>query len=387
MKTLKLTLAIATLSLVAFAQGATIVTTEGVGQASADPKDPTRGYEEAKTRAVRDAVERAAGTRLEADTLVVNNQLVRDQVTMNTSGYVKNVTIVEKKVEGLLATVKVKVDVITENLDKDIAAARDLVKKIGRPSLVIVIQEQTLTADGKAVANSETLASALTETFRADGWNIKDEKALNKSLSLEGAVTLGPTELKKIADLTKVSYILYGKASIRNEAKGEMFKNADFYPISGEYDLALAATDSESQIAKVAGALRMSPKTKETAVSYERTAFQVIQEKKSEIIAPVRKAILEAFRDQQTNGKEFRVTMKGLDSFTSAKDFKKAIETLQGIKEATQEDFKNGSATYKIVFLGSANDFASAIETATFKKKKLLVVSQSHNELELQLGK
>jgi hypothetical protein len=79
--------------------------------------------------------------------------------------------------------------------------------------------------------------------------------------------------------------------------------------------------------------------------------------------------------------------MKGLDSFSSAKDFKKAIETLQGIKEATQEDFKNGQATYKVVFLGSANDFATAIETATFKKKKLLVVSQSHNELELQLGK
>ena len=68
--------------------------------------------------------------RIDADTVVVNNQLVRDQVFANTSGYVKKFDVLEKKADKGVMTVKVKADVITESLEKDIVAARDLVKRI-----------------------------------------------------------------------------------------------------------------------------------------------------------------------------------------------------------------------------------------------------------------
>lgn len=390
MNPLKFSAAVVLTAFVAFAQ-ANVVTKDGVGQAAVVNKDEAKAFEEAKNQALRSAIEQAAGVRIDADTTVVNNQLVRDQVFANTSGYVKKFDVVDKKLEpnGIL-TVKVKADVITENLDKDITAARDLVKRMGRPSIVIVVQEQTIPLGQKAIINSESMATVLTESLKADGWDIKDAQAINKKLKLEGAVTLGATDLKEIADLSKANYVLYGKAAIRHEenAQNSVVNGSTLYLISGEYDLALAATDSDEQITKVNGKLmfKQTPGSSPT-ISYERTAFDAIRNRKDEIVTPVRKAILEHFRDQSVNGKKINVSVSGLDSFGAAKDFKKSIEAIKGIKDATQDSFANGKAAYRVTFLGSTSDFAEQVETATFKKKKLNVVSVSGNTLELQVGK
>ncbi len=386
MKTLKLTLLSLTLALTAFAQ--TVVTAEGTGEAAVVNKDEIKAFDEAKDKALRAAVEQAAGVRIDSDTVVVNNQLVRDQVFSNTSGFVKKFDIVDRKTDKGVVTVKVKAEIITENLEKDLVAARDLVKRMGKPSLVIVIQEQTVPLGQKTVISSESLATVLTDAMKADGWDIKDAQAMNKKLKLEGAATMGATDLKEIADLTKANYVLYGKAVMRHQETGGMLQGAAFYPITGEYDLALAATDSDEQITKLTGKLVTSQKkTSSATISFERTAFDAINDKRAEIVGPVRKAVLEHFRDQTVNGKKVEVNVAGLDSFGSAKDFKKSIESIKGIKEVTQDSFQNGKAVYRVTFLGSSSDFAEAIESATFKKKKLNIVSVTSNKLEVLVGK
>ena len=386
MKTLKLTLLSLALALTAFAQ--TVVTKEGVGEAAIVNRDEMKAFEEAKQKALRAAVEQAAGVRIDSDTVVVNNQLVRDQVFANTSGFVKSSEVLEKKVERGVVTVKVKADIITENLDKDLAAARDLVKRMGKPSIVIVVQEQTVPLGQKAMINSESMATVLTDAMKADGWDIKDAQAMNGKIKLEGAATLGATDLKEIFTLSKANYVLYGKAIMRHQEVDSMLKGSPIYPITGEYDLAVAATDSEEQIVKLNGKLVTSAKSGSMpVVSYERTAFDCIRDKRDEIVAPIRRAILEHFRDQTVNGKKINVSVGGLENFGAAKDFKKSIEAMKGIKDATQDGFVNGKAAYRVTYLGSSQDFAEAIESATFKKKKLNVVSVTGNTLEVQVGK
>ncbi len=387
MKTLQLTLLSVSLASMAFAQ-ATVVRKEAIGEAAVIGKDEMKAVDEAKQKALRAAIEQAAGVRIDADTVVVNNQLVRDQVFANTSGYVKKFEILDKKIEKGIATVKVAADVITENLDKDITAARDLVKRMGRPSIVIVVQEQTIPLGQKAIISSESMATVLTEAMKADGWDIKDAQAMNKKLKLEGGATLGPTELKEIADLSKAQYVLYGKAVMRHQDVSElMIKSNNVFPVSGEYDLALAATDSEDQIVKLNGKLSTNIKNFSPTISYERTAFDCVKDKREEIVGPVRKAIMEHFRDQTVNGKKLNVSVAGLDNFGAAKDFRKSIESMKGIKEATQDGFADGKAAYRIVYLGSAQDFAEQVEAASFKKKKLNIVKVSGNTLEVQVGK
>ena len=371
---------------------ATVVSKEGTGEAAVVGNDNDKAFNEAKERALRSAVEQAAGVKIDADTLTVNNQLVRDQVFANTSGYVKSFDIVSKKNEKGVFTVVVKADVITDSLDKDIQAARSLVKRMGRPSLTIVVQEQTVPLSEKVIMNSETIATVLTEAFKADGWDIKDAQALNKTLSLEGAATLGATEIKKIQDLTQTQYVLYGKAALRHQdGKDFVYKDMPIFPVSGEYDLALAATDNGSQITKVSGKLQWNTSVQKSlpTVSYERTAFDLVKYRKDEIVGPVRKAVLEHFRDQQVNGMEIMMSVSGLDSFGAAQQFQKSIETIKGVKEAGPgaKPYEKGKATYKVMYLGSSSALAAAVETATFKKRKIEVTSVSGNTLDVSLGK
>ncbi len=217
------------LSAVAFAQ-ATVVTKDGTGEAAVVNKDEARAFEDAKNAALRSAVEQAAGVRIDADTLAVNNQLVRDQVFANTSGYVKSFDVVSKKVEKGVMTVVVKANVITDNLDKDIQAARDLIKRMGRPSIVIVVQEQTIPLGEKVLINSDVTATVLTEAFKADGWDIKDAQAINKTLKLDGAATLGGVAMKEISDVTKANYILYGRTVLRHQGNSGMMQNVTMFP-------------------------------------------------------------------------------------------------------------------------------------------------------------
>lgn len=394
MKTIKLTLLSVALSITAFAQ--TVVTKEGTGEAAVINKDEIKAFDEAKDKALRAAVEQAAGVRIDADTVVVNNQLVRDQVFANTSGYVKKFDVLDKKVERGVMTVKVKADIISENLDKDLEAARSLVKRMGKPTLVIVIQEQTFPIGGKAIYSSESISIVLTESLKADGWDIKNDQGMNKKLKVDGAVTLTETSAKEIADTSGANFVLYGKALMRHQECGAGYiipctdaKGVQsLFMLSGEYDLTVYATDTADQITKLNGKIAMDPKLKINATdSYERTAFDLIKARKDEIVAPVRKAILEHFRDQTVNGKKLNVSVGGLENFGAAKDFKKSIEAMKGIKEATQDGFANGKAAYRITFLGSSSDFAEVIEGSTFKKKKLNVVSVSGNTLEVQVAK
>lgn len=381
-----LSLSVLVVASLALAQGATVVVKEGTGEAAIVNKDEAKAFEEAKNLALRSCVEQAAGVRIDADTVVVNNQLVRDQVFANTSGYVKAFDVTAKKVEKGVVSVTVKASIVTDNLDKDIVAAQDLIKRAGRPSIVIVVQEQTIPVGDKTVINSEVVATVLTEAFKADGWDIKDPQAINKAVKLDPSV--GAAGSKTIGDLTKANFVLYGQASLRHAEPDSMLKGAQIFPVSGEYNLAIAATDSELQLAKVAGKLEWKVESKVSPlVSYERTAFGLLQDRKREIVDSVRKAVLEHFRNEMMNGRRLNVGVSGLESFTAVKDFQKSIATIKGVREATQDTFANGRATFRITFAGKVDDFATEIEQATFKKRKLVVVSSTVNTLEINIGK
>lgn len=398
MKTIKLTLVSLALSLVAFAQ-ATVITKEGVGEAAIVNKDEVKAFEEAKQLALRNAIEQAAGVRIDADTVVVNNQLVRDQVFANTSGYVKKFDVLEKKADKGVMTVKVKADVITESLEKDIVAARDLVKRIGRPKVVILVQESTIQADGKAVINSNTFSTVLTEAFTGDGYDVKDPAFAAGKVRIAPGIVLQQGEAKEIGDLSKADFIMYGTATFRQQSFSDLDGGAQhtgamidksLFLVSGEYDLSVFATRSGSQIAKLSNNFsfkNVGQGVQKSMVSYERTALELAKNRKDEINSQVRKAILEYFRNELVNGARLELSVGGLENFGAAKDFKKALEAMKGMKEAIQDSFSAGKAVYRITFLGSSQDLAELVEASTFKKKKLEVVSVSGTGLEVKVGK
>jgi hypothetical protein len=221
---------------------------------------------------------------------------------------------------------------------------------------------------------------------------------MNKKLKVDSAVSFTGVDAKEVANLNNAQYVLYGKALMRHQDfGGGVFGDKDnkgvkaLFPLSGEYSLTLAAVDSEEELLKLDGKLMLDTKRDGKSVnitdSYERTAFDLIKARKDEIIAPVRKAIIEKFRDTLTNGRKIQLKVSGLESFGSAKDFKKALDAIKGMKESTQDSFANGKAEDRVVYVGSSDELADQFETNTFKKKKVSVTAQTGNTLEVSVGK
>jgi hypothetical protein len=401
MRALKLSALVVFLAPAAWAQD--VVTVEASGEAAIVKGDEARALDEATKAALRTAVEQVAGVSIEGQTQTLNNVLVRDQVIARTSGYVKKHEVVSKKSEKGVLSVKVKAEVGKSEISKDVEAARALVKRFGRPSLVIMIQEQTAQVDasGKAtgVVNSDVTATVLTNAFKGDGWDIKDPAFAMGKVRIAPGVQLGAGEAKEIGDLTKANYILYGTTSMRqavlegNMGAASTGKGQNAFPVTGEYDLALFSTDSGTQLAKLSGALNMNPPADNPkqkinmSLSYERTAHEVINARAKTIAQPVRQAALEYFRNREMNGAEVIVAVGGLTNYAGAQEFKKALEALPGVKEVEQQDFKSGTGNYRVTFTGSTSDFADAIGKATFKKKKLEVSEVTGSKVVVAVAK
>ncbi len=401
MKFLKIAILSLALAVSAWAAEANVVTKEATGQAAITAGDE-KAYEEAKNNALRTAVEEAAGVLLQADTLTLNSQLVQDRVFANTTGYVKKFEILEKKKDKGVVTVKVKADVGTAELDKDLQAVKGIIARLGRNKLIVVIQEQAVDDKGN-VTKGELLATILTDQFKKDGWKLIDEKGTgagtSESIKISSGSGIGILDAKEIAKKTDADYIVYGTVNFRyippsggglipeKNEKGEQL----LFLVTGEYDLSMFETRTGAQLAKVAGKFdqtNMQSKGKiQAGKSYAQTAHDYCKADSPRITGELRNPVLEYLRDKDLNGWEVSMTVSGLADFTAADDFSKSLQSLKNVKSVKAGDFDKGKASYEVSFLGNANDLARAVGAATFKKKKLKVEGVKNNTVEVSVAK
>ncbi len=393
--------ACAALFLAAAAQaGATpeMVTKTATGEAAIVDGNEARAEKEARDKALRDAVEQVAGVLVSADTLTKNSQLISDRIFANSAGYVRKYDVVSTKKDKGVVTVTVKAEVGAAQLDKDLVAVQGLVARHGARKLVILLQEQAIDPKG-VTTSSGVMATVLTEAFQKDGWTIIDPHFAAGKLKLAAGVSLGSTEAKEIGDLTKADYILYGTVNFRyqaptgfgdTDAKGEPLV---FY-VTGEYELGLFATDSGSQLAKVAGKLVMAEPgepalavQKKMLVSYERSAFEIATKRGAKVVAEVRAAAVEKLRDAEQNGGRVVMNVTGLSDYAAVQDFKKSVGGMTNVRDVKPGSYGSGKAQFDIVYVGSTDDLATALGAATFKKKKLSVTGVTANTVEVSVAK
>ncbi|MHB8874170.1 MAG: flagellar assembly protein T N-terminal domain-containing protein, partial [Myxococcaceae bacterium] len=247
----------------AVAQAATtpeVVTKEATGEAAIVNKDEAKATKEAQNEALRSAVEQVAGVLISAETITQNSQLLSDRIFSKSSGYVRSFKVLSKKSEKGVMTVTVSAVVGAAQLDKDLEAVQGLVRRHGSRRMVILTQEQAIDPRG-VISSSGVMANVLTQAFEKDGWTIIDPHFAAGKVKLEPGVALGQVAAKEIGDLAKADYILYGNVNFRYQAPstGGMIPEKDkdgnttVFHVTGEYDLALFATDSGSQLSKVAG--------------------------------------------------------------------------------------------------------------------------------------
>lgn len=380
------------------------VTKEATGEVSlkAFGGNKEKASEEAKKLALRSAVEQAAGVFVQGDTLTMNSQLVMDRVYANTSGYVKKFDVVSQSVDKDVLKVVVKAEIGTAKLDADMQAVQGIIKRLGKTKLIVVLQEQAVDDKGVSV-KSEQLSTLLTDTFKRDGWRIIDEKgtgARTGGMKIASSTAMGVPEAKELASRADADYILYGSVAFKYQPpssmgsllpeKNEKGEQVLFF-VTGEYDLSLFEVQTGRQLAKVANKFDQSVITRfkiSPTKSYAQTAFDICKADAPRIVSELRNPVLEYLRNQDVNGADVRVHVGGLKDFGEVAELEKALEQLSNVRGVSANgDFANGTQEFEIKYVGKAAELGRAINTSTFKKKKLNVTAVKNNEIEVAIAK
>lgn len=387
MKALKLTVLSCLLAAVALAADAPpeFVTQEATGEAAIVDNNRDKALQDAKNAALREAVEKVVGVMLSSDTVTANNQLVSDRIFTNSAGYIHKYDILEKKEEGGVMKVTVRAEVGTAQLDKDLQAVRALVRRLASGRLLIVLQEQSVSSD-KIITQTNVLSQTLAETFQKDGWRIIDPAFAAGKLEVASGVSLLTPEKKVIQDLRSADYIVTGTVTMRHESAKAAFELNNYFPVTGEFELAVFATDSGTQIAHLSD--KFDSQGVPVSVSYERTAHSIAKTRGQKIVEDVRKAVVDYLSKSEQNGNAVVVTVTGLADYASVSEFKKLLaQAVTGLRDVKQGDFTKGKATFDALLVGTTDDFATALSKKTYKGKKVSVTGVTGNTIEITLAR
>jgi hypothetical protein len=376
LKLTALSLLLASAALAAAPPPATMVK-EATGEAAIVDDNRDKAFAEAKAAALREAVEQVAGVLVSSDTLTANSQLISDRILTHSAGYVRSHEVLERKEEGGVAKVRVRAEVGTAQLDKDLQAVRALIGRLSNSRLLIVLQEQAISPD-KVITSSSVLTQVLTETFRDDGWRIIDPSFAAGKLEVASGVSLTTPDKKVIQELKVADYVIAGTVTFRHEKSsrdGDQLSAhlEDLYLVSGEWELAVFATDSGTQLARLADTFDSGPKSRGSSypnVSYERTSFEISKHRGKAIVADVRRAVVEHLSQAEQNGTQVVMTVQGLEDFKAVKTFKDVLSrTLAGVSDVKQGSFQKGQVQFDLRYRGTTEALAETLGERTFQKK------------------
>ncbi len=385
-----------------------VVTKEATGAAAIVGENEANALREATHDALRNAVEQVAGVLVSADTLTKNSQLIHDRIYAKTQGYVRKYEVLSQKREKNTMLVTVRAEVGAADLDKDLQAVQRLVSELSRRRVMIVTHESSIDEKG-VTTKSEVLASELTAAFKKDGWTIIDEK-FGDDVEVHSGVAVGQLQAKKIQQLkSKAEYLLYGTANFKYHApsQGGLIPEVDdkgqqlVFAVTGEYDFTLFDTQTGTQIAKIVGKFdtgellpNMPPSpakqlavAKKASVSYERTAHDVSVNHAPKVIQKVRKALVEHLSQAELLGQRVVMSVTGLPDFRAVQDFRQAVKALSNVKDVTAGTLSGGRAEFDVTYAGSTEAFASALSSASFKKKRLSVTGYTASSVEVVVAK
>ena len=148
--------------------------------------------ESAIQNAFRRAVEQAVGVMIESESVVNNFELVRDKICSQSAGYIKKYTITKENFEGDTCIVEIKALVSKVKLEKGLDSHGLMMKKMGKPRIVMLLSEQSVTQEkpsywwgGNAIDMGVAENTIVTKLLRKD-FNFVDRDSILANLKQEG---------------------------------------------------------------------------------------------------------------------------------------------------------------------------------------------------------
>lgn len=377
---------------------------EGRGEAAILSGDEATAKEKAKQAALRDAVEKTLGAYIVSDTQTKDFMLVRDQILQTSAGYVSGYEVLETRRDGEAFVVRVRAKVGAGKLDQDLAAKGLLVRQMKYPRMAVLIAEQHIgeaspsawwsqqgggQTPGQTITVSTRLAeNTLMNEWAGAGFTFVDMEALASKLRVANPVSTEPSadQVREIANLSDADVVIVGSAvaskagdlaTLMNDRTGDIAMTSCkaavtarvFNADSGEVlaTVSLSRTDLNIDVLEC---------DRRATVKAAKAAAAELQTK-----------LLEAWRQRIGGASRVRMSVRGVDSFTTLRQLKAALEAMRGVSSVDQKSFANGAADLDLRVEGGDTETLAGDLEALGGKVKLRVVSLTSNTIAVEVAK
>jgi hypothetical protein len=378
-----------------------VQTVEAQGEAAIVNGDRGAAIEQAREAALREAVTQVAGTLVSGTTLTEGNILVSDRILSHTQGYVKHWAYVgEPVVEGGSVTVKVRCEVGTAELDKDLAAVQAILGRKGKPRVVMLVAEQNVGMTepfawwnkGQKEAKGEMVAvdlgsfeNSFIETLQHNGWVFVDHGVISGKISTQHGFTTdlsvgGARELAKLGD---AEVAIVGRVVAQSPGQSDLAPG--MFAASANVSLRAINCDNGEIIDTISTTVSDITTLDASAQNAGEKALRLAA---AQTARRLQQKILERWQGEL--GGSARVTMKvsGIKDYRSLQDFEGMLgSSVRGVRSVEERSADGSEAQLDLDVTGSSKMLAKQLSGKTVKGQSINVKHVSANEVDISLGK
>ncbi|MHB8417386.1 MAG: hypothetical protein ACYDCL_04880 [Myxococcales bacterium] len=377
-------------------------TVEASGEAAVVNGDEGAALEQAKEAALREAVSRVAGTLVSSDTLTDGSILVSDRIYAHSAGYVKKWSYLEKpSVADGTATVKLRAEVGTAELDRDLEGVRSLLERKNKPRTVLLVAEQNVgttepfawwskgqkQAGGGLVAmNLGTFENGFIAALQKYGWNFLDHGALEGKLAVDRPVTTELTNQQALAfgKLASADLAIVGTAVAQSPGQSEMAPGM----FAAHANVSLRAVNCDN--GQIVDTVNMTVGDITTLdASAENAGVKALRMAAKKAALQMQQEILERWGQEVNGAASITLKVSGLPNHRALKSLETVLgSSVRGVRAVREQTFDAGDAALLVDVLGGPQLLADQLDGKTLKGGLSINVRHvSANELDVQLSR
>lgn len=329
--------------------------------------------DDALLKAKREAVSSGIGTVLISETEVKNFILQKDLVLTRTIGAVKSYKVLKEGKEPDGFYVRISAVVSLASIKQDLAALKILLESMDKPRMMVLIQEE----GGKA---AET---AVDDYLKEKEFELVDAASvaalMNKDDALIRKATEGdPVAAAKLGAANGAEYVIVGKV-VKSVMQNDLLGSAGMK--SGQASLSAKVVNASN-----ARIIASKSATGSAVHISEETAKEQATDKAARNLMDreLFEKIVASFQDTINNGMTLDVTVENVGDYSTQKEVSRVIGNLE-VSSVNKRGFGGGKLQLSVVFRGSADSFAEAVDGRKVKDKKMAVTSVAGSKVVIAL--
>jgi hypothetical protein len=356
--------------------------------------DLAKARDDALQDALRSAVEQAVGTMISSETQVENFQTLEDKIYTQTRGYIQKYDVVSegKRDDGLIYEVKVKAVVKTGMVKDDLEALGILMRRKGKPRIMIVMPESHLAGSGAEKEGGK----------KGEAWSAGEpagETEMIRAFIEKGFAVVDQSQVRKIRESEQA------RAAVEGDAKAAAAIGRQF----GAEVIIVGQSFSEFGTAQGLGGMVSSQARSEgRAINCDTGEIlyaagkdaagldlsQVLAGKKAlttaggQLAQVMIEQIVERWSKEVASGTSVTLNIQGLASYGELTDFLSSLKlAVRGVKEVYPREFDGGVAVVEVETSTDANRLAGELAKKKLGSFSVDVTGKTQNKLTLKVMK